>query len=85
LSVKRIKNHGKSVWQARVAHRGPLQTAKHRLTLRDLPAAEAASLGPTLQKLEKGIYDYWSHKSLVVARVYMLYFLEGQLEPSSPW
>ncbi|SRR6266849_9435538 len=35
-----------------------------------------------VQRLERGIYNYWASEH-PVKRVYVMYFLEGQLEPDS--
>ena len=62
-----------------------LQTVKHRGTLSDLRPTEAATLGPNLRKLETGIYKYWKGHGRPVDRVYVMYFLEGQLEAGHEW
>ena len=62
-----------------------LQTAKHRCTLRDLVRTEVEALGPNLRRLESGIYKYWENRGRPVSRVYVMYFLEGQLEAGHDW
>ena len=57
-----------------------LQTVQHRCNLRELRRSEAKALGPNLRRLEKGIYRYWKTHRRQVDRVYVMYFLEGQLE-----
>jgi hypothetical protein len=58
-----------------------LQPFAHRATLANLNPTELHALGPYLQHLERGISNYWAARKHPVARVYVMYFLEGQLEP----
>jgi diadenosine tetraphosphate (Ap4A) HIT family hydrolase len=60
-----------------------LQTVQHRCNLGDLRESEAKALGPNLRRLENGIYDFWKTLGCQVDRVYVMYFLEGQLERKS--
>jgi diadenosine tetraphosphate (Ap4A) HIT family hydrolase len=62
-----------------------LQTIEHRYTLRDLSQGEADALGVVLRDLERGIYNYWQSRDRPVDRVYVMYFLESQLEPEHKW
>jgi diadenosine tetraphosphate (Ap4A) HIT family hydrolase len=58
-----------------------LQTREHRRSVSDLSVTEAKALGPLLRRLERGTYKYWRAQRHPVERVYVMYFLEGALEP----
>jgi len=62
-----------------------LQTVNHRCRLADLQRSEAAALAPNLRQLERGLYKYWQDRNHPVKRVYVMYFLESQLERGYPW
>jgi diadenosine tetraphosphate (Ap4A) HIT family hydrolase len=58
-----------------------LQPIAHRRTLAELTRAESRALGPAIRMLENGIDRYWRERRHRVERVYVMYFLEGLLEP----
>lgn len=60
-----------------------VQPKRHCDTIRHLWPHEAAALGPNLMLLERGTYRHWASRGYTVSRVYVMYFLEGQLETPS--
>jgi diadenosine tetraphosphate (Ap4A) HIT family hydrolase len=62
-----------------------LQTVQHRCTLSELDGVEVRALGSNLQRLERGIYAYWRRRRHPVARIYVMYLLEGLLERGNKW
>jgi len=58
-----------------------LQPVAHRRTLAELTLAESQTLGPVIQGLESGTYRHWETLGHPVERVYLMYFLEGLIEP----